>query len=76
MQLFDAGGAKIGQGDRPPGGDYYPTSRWKIGETLIDRHSIAIPAGARPKHMLVGMYSGLDATLIAPALEAPWAIQP
>jgi len=68
IQLFDASGDKLGQDDRPPGGDFYPTSLWKPGETLVDRHLLTLPEGT-PARMLVGMYGSPDATLLAPPLE-------
>ena len=69
VQLFDAGGEKVAQDDRPPGGDFYPTSLWKPGEVLLDRHMLTLPAGAQPVRLLAGMYSGPEATLLAPLLE-------
>lgn len=69
VQAFDAAGAKLGQDDHPAGGDYYPTSLWKVGETLADRHTLALPAGAKPARLLVGMYQGPDAKLLAPLLQ-------
>lgn len=69
VQLFNAAGEKVGQDDRAPGGVYYPTSRWKVGETLIDRHTISLPPDAAPVRMLVGMYTGPEAKLLAPPLE-------
>lgn len=69
VQIFDAAGEKLGQDDRPPGGETYPTSLWKRGETLISPHPIALPTGAAPARMLVGLYTGADAQLIAPPLE-------
>lgn len=69
VQLFDAAGAKVGQDDRAPGGVYYPTSLWKVGETLIDRHTITLPSDAAPVRMLVGMYAGPEAKLLATPLE-------
>ncbi len=68
VQLLDAGGSKVAQDDRPPGGDFYPTSLWKPGETLIDRHVLPPPTGT-PARLLVGMYGGPDAALLAPPLE-------
>lgn len=76
VQLFDASGAKIGQSDYAPGGDYYSTKRWKPGETLLDRHSVAVAPGTTPARILIGMYSGADARLLAPALELPFASTP
>lgn len=69
VQLFDATGAKVGQEDHIPGGVYYPTSLWKVGETIIDRHTILLPADAAPVRMLVGMYVGPEAKLLMTPLE-------
>jgi len=69
VQLFDEAGEKIGQSDRPPGGDYYPTALWKPDERLIDRHVIALQADTQPARMLVGMYIGAEGVLLAPPLE-------
>jgi len=69
VQLFDAAGNKLAQDDRRAGGDFYPTTLWKPGELILDRHALALPAGAQPARLLVGMYSGLDAALLAPPLE-------
>lgn len=69
VQLFDEAGEKLGQSDRPPGGDYYPTALWKPGETLIDRLKIALQTDAQPVRMLIGMYTGANGALLAPPLE-------
>jgi hypothetical protein len=74
VQLFDEQGVKLGQDDRRPGGDYYPTTLWKPGETLIDRHTVTVESGMRPARLLVGMYAGPDAGLVAPALELQVAL--
>lgn len=71
VQLFNAANKKVGQSDRPPGGDYYPTALWKPGEMLIDRHAIALQTGGQPARMLVGMYTNVDGALLAPPLEFP-----
>jgi hypothetical protein len=69
VQLFDADGDKLGQDDRPPGGVYYPTSLWKPGETLIDRHAILLQTDAQPARILIGMYTSAGGALLAPPLE-------
>jgi hypothetical protein len=71
VQLFDAAGAKIGQDDRKPGGDFYPTSQWKPGDRLRDRHTLPLAPDAAPARLLIGMYAGPDAALLAPPLEVP-----
>ena len=69
VQIFDANGAKIGQHDSPPGGVYYPTSLWKLGERLVDSHQLAITEPAVPHTLLIAMYKGPGAELLAPSLE-------
>lgn len=68
VQMFDADGKKIAQDDLRPGGDYYPTSLWKPGEVLLDRHRL-LSVGVEPARMFVAMYSGQDAKLLASPLE-------
>ncbi len=72
VQLFDAVGNKLAQDDRRAGGDYYPTTLWKPGEVILDRHALALPQGTQAARLLVGLYSGPDATLLAPPLEIDW----
>ena len=69
VQIFDAQGEKLAQHDAPPGGVYYPTSHWKPGETLVERHTLTVPAGSTPVRLLVGMYAGPELTPLAPGLE-------
>ena len=76
VQLFDAAGSKLAQDDRRAGGDYYPTTLWKPGEVILDRHTLALPAGAQPTRLLVGMYTGPDAALLAPPLELECRLTP
>jgi len=58
VHLVNANGDKIAQSDHRPGGVYYPTSLWKPGETLIDKHTLALPAdlGPAPYTIVVGLY--------------------
>ena len=58
VHLINANGDKIAQSDHRPGGVYYPTSLWKPGETLIDKHTLALPAdlGPGPYTLIVGLY--------------------
>lgn len=71
VQLFDANHEKLAQNDAAPGGVYYPTSLWKPGEILTERHMLALGADQQPVTMLVGMYLPSDLTPLAPALELP-----
>jgi hypothetical protein len=69
VQLFDAAGEKLSQSDQAPGGVYYPTSLWKVGERLVEHHTLAMPPGRQPAKLLIGMYSGAGFGQLAPALE-------
>ena len=69
VQLLDANDEKIAQDDHAPGGTYYPTSRWKPGEILLDSHILTLPADQQPTTLLVGMYVGPDFTPLAPPLR-------
>ena len=44
VHLRDAGGHSVAQADSPPQAGAYPTSFWDAGETVVDDHTIAIPA--------------------------------
>lgn len=70
VQLFDANGEKVAQNDAPAGGVYYPTSLWKPGEVLVERHQLTI-ANKTPITILIGMYTGTNFTMLAPALKLP-----
>lgn len=62
VQLLLPDGTKVAQSDKPAGGVFYPTSLWQPGETLLDRHALALPADAPPGpyRLLVGMYELVD----------------
>jgi Protein O-mannosyl-transferase TMEM260-like len=59
IQLFDQARRKVAQGDdHQPGGDVYPTSLWRRGETLRDLFTMTIPSDANPGryHLFVRLY--------------------
>ncbi len=58
VHLVDADGVKLAQSDHQPGGVYYPTSLWKTGEVLADRHTLTLPSslGRPPYAIVVGLY--------------------
>ena len=72
VQFYGMNGEKIGQSDHPPGGVYYPTALWKMGEVLLDRHVIPISNNDMPTQILVGMYTSSDTQLLAPLLRLSW----
>jgi hypothetical protein len=84
VHLVGPGGEPLGQDDREPAHASYRTSRWRPGETIIDRFSPILAAGARgPVSVQVGLYDqttgermktsdDLDAVNLKPIpLEAP-----
>lgn len=62
VQVLTGNGEKLAQSDHLVGGLYYPTSLWLPGETLLDRHTLAIPAGSAPGpyRLLIGLYRLTD----------------
>jgi hypothetical protein len=44
LQLLAADGRPVAQHDGPPGGGYLPTSNWSPGQSIADRHGLALPA--------------------------------
>lgn len=66
VQVLAPNGDKIAQSDQQAGGVYYPTSLWQPGDTLRDRHTLALPAGAPPGpyQLLVGMYQLANGEII------------
>ena len=48
----------IGQDDAPPARGRYPTSYWRVGDTVIDEHVVTLSAPAIPQQdeMWVGLY--------------------
>lgn len=44
VHLLDESGQAIAQSDHRPGQEYYPSSLWQPGETLLDVHVLAISA--------------------------------
>lgn len=57
VHLLDEQGRLAAGADAPPDGGRFPTSAWKPGEIVEDRHSLAVPATARGAYRLeVGLY--------------------
>jgi hypothetical protein len=46
VHLLDEHGEVIAQSDHRPGQEYYPSSLWQTGETVLDRNVLFIPADA------------------------------
>ncbi len=60
-------GQIISQHDAQPGLDGFPTSRWRVGEIIPDRHPISVPADAPPGEyqLVVGLYDPLSGQRVA-----------
>jgi hypothetical protein len=58
LQLLDADGALVAQNDGPPNGGYTPTSAWRPGKEVLDRHGVVLPAElpAGNYQLIAGMY--------------------
>lgn len=68
VHLITAEGAGLTQSDHRPGGDFYPSSHWQIGETVRDRHRLTVPANTPDGEytLRVGMYHQPEAGVIQP----------
>jgi hypothetical protein len=58
VHLLDDQGQVVAQTDSGPVGDSRPTSGWREGEVVVDRHGVLLPAGlvAGEYTVQVGMY--------------------
>jgi len=58
VHLRDATGATVAQRDAQPLDGDYPTSRWRVGEVVIDPHRVELPSDLPPGEyqLRVGLY--------------------
>jgi hypothetical protein len=62
VHLVDEEGRGLAQSDHVPGNEYYPTTHWRPGEILADRHILAVHDAPTGVYSLVaGMYRNQDA---------------
>jgi hypothetical protein len=47
VHLLDGAGAVVAQHDGEPVGGFTPTTRWRPGELIADRHRLSLPPGLR-----------------------------
>ncbi len=59
VQLLNSGGVLVAQRDAEPGGNLLPTTGWTPGETVLDRHGLALPEDlpAGGYTLIVGLYN-------------------
>jgi hypothetical protein len=58
VHLLDPGGAMVAQADGAPARGGRPTSQWQVGDTVLDTHTVALPADLAPGRytLAFGMY--------------------
>jgi len=58
VQLLDERGELAAQHDAEPGAELAPTSAWRPGQLVVDRHGISLPADLPPGpyRLIVGLY--------------------
>ncbi len=73
VHLVDQQSRLLSQHDQQPLGGYYPTSLWKAGELVGDRHVLQLPADLVPGEyrFLVGMYTLQTGERVPARAEAP-----
>jgi hypothetical protein len=66
VHLVNSNNQGIAQSDHRPGGDFYPSHFWQIGETVRDLHTLILPdnAPAGAYRLRVGMYYQPEAGVI------------
>lgn len=69
VHVVDNSGQKIGQGDSEPVGGFSPTTAWRPGETVVDRHGVLLPQafqreGARLEVGLYDLKSGTQLQIL------------
>ncbi len=58
IHIIGSEGQRVVQSDHQPGGNYYPSSKWQVGEILRDEHSLSLPDDISEGiyQLRVGMY--------------------
>jgi len=58
LHLIDEAGQPVAQQDQRPGGDFYPTSAWKVGDWVADAYPLTVPTDVTEGEysLLVGLY--------------------
>jgi hypothetical protein len=76
VHLLDGSGGVVAQNDSAPAGGSRPTSGWREGEDIVDRHGVLLPEGLPPGEytLAVGMYfpeTGIRLEITEPGVEPP-----
>lgn len=72
VQLIAPGGSVVSRVDESPATVYYPTSRWRAGQTFVGVYCLALPPSAPDGAYAVevGLYDSDDRRVLASASEA------
>jgi hypothetical protein len=67
VHLVNSRGQGVTQNDHRPGGDFYPSNYWQVGEIVRDQHILTVPDTASPGEyrLRVGMYYQPEPGVIA-----------
>ncbi len=67
VHLVNSDGQGITQSDHRPGGDFYPSHDWQVGEILRDQHTLNVPANlpSGAYRLRAGMYYQPEPGVIA-----------
>jgi hypothetical protein len=75
VHLYDPAGQLVAQHDAFPVNDNRPPATWQAGESIIDRHGLAVPAGtAGPWELIVGLYDPATGERV-PALDGRTTVE-
>jgi 4-amino-4-deoxy-L-arabinose transferase-like glycosyltransferase len=76
VHLLSAEGQLAGQHDGEPGGGLHPTSTWRLGESIVDRHGVLLPDDlpAGEYQLVIGMYDPATGSRlpVAAKTDTPW----
>jgi hypothetical protein len=78
VQLLDATGRVIAQSDRVPAEGMRPTTGWRAGEYIVDRHTLMLNADAAPgvATLIAGLYDAATGTRVPLAGGVDAAVLP
>ena len=66
VQMIDAAGNVVAQSDAPPAGGTRPTTGWRDGEYIADRHTLTsnVPTFSGAVTLIAGLYNAMDGTRV------------
>jgi hypothetical protein len=78
VQFLNGQGELIGQSDAPPAGGVRPTTGWRAGEFIVDRHVVRLNSASLPEPMqiIAGLYDREGRVLLTDGGDAAILPQP